>query len=139
MGWQPDYRTEAQIYAKHMLANVKEPKLGILYQNDDFGKDYPIGMRDVLGDDWDKIVIEIVSYETTDPTIDLADRRVAGFGRQRAAGRRYPEVRRAVDPQGARAQLEADVLHDQCVDLGGRRDHAGRAGKGRSACSARSI
>ena len=70
MGWQPNYRTEAQIYAKHMLANVKEPKLGILYQNDDFGKDYPTGMRDILGADWDKIVTKSVSYETTDPTID---------------------------------------------------------------------
>jgi len=53
-----------------MLANVKEPKLGILYQNDDFGKDYPIGVRDVLGKDWDKIVVKTISYETTDPTID---------------------------------------------------------------------
>jgi branched-chain amino acid transport system substrate-binding protein len=70
MGWQPNYRTEAQIYAKHMLANVKEPRLGILYQNDDFGKDYPLGVRDILGKDWDKIVVKSTSYETTDPTID---------------------------------------------------------------------
>jgi branched-chain amino acid transport system substrate-binding protein len=70
MGFQPGYRTEAQIYAKFMLANVKEPKLGILYQNDDFGKDYPIGVRDILGSDWDKIVVKAASYETTDPTID---------------------------------------------------------------------
>jgi branched-chain amino acid transport system substrate-binding protein len=70
MGFQPGYRTEAQIYAKHMLANVKEPKLAILYQNDDFGKDYPLGVRDILGDNWDKIVVKSASYETTDPTID---------------------------------------------------------------------
>ena len=70
MGFQPGYRTEAQIYAKYMLANVKEPKLGILYQNDDFGKDYPLGVRDILGKDWDKIVVKSTSYETTDPTID---------------------------------------------------------------------
>ncbi len=70
MGFQPGYRTEAQIYAKHMLANVKDPKLAILYQNDDFGKDYPIGVRDILGDNWDKIVVKTASYETTDPTID---------------------------------------------------------------------
>jgi branched-chain amino acid transport system substrate-binding protein len=70
MGFQPGYRTEAQIYAKHMLANVKDPKLAILYQNDDFGKDYPTGVRDILGDDWDKIVVKSASYETTDPTID---------------------------------------------------------------------
>ena len=70
MGFQPGYRTEAQIYAKHMLANVKDPKLAILYQNDDFGKDYPLGVRDILGKDWDKIVVKSSSYETTDPTID---------------------------------------------------------------------
>src|SRR5579872_7069423 len=53
-----------------MLANVKQPKLAILYQNDDFGKDYPLGVRDILGNDWDKIVVKSSSYETTDPTID---------------------------------------------------------------------
>jgi branched-chain amino acid transport system substrate-binding protein len=70
MGFQPGYRTEAQIYAKYMLANVKDPKLAILYQNDDFGKDYPAGVRDILGDKWDQIVTRSNSYETTDPTID---------------------------------------------------------------------
>jgi branched-chain amino acid transport system substrate-binding protein len=80
MGWQPNYRTEAQIYMKYMLANVKNPKLGILYQNDDFGKDYPIGARDALGKDWDKIVVKSVSYETTDATIDsqIAELQSAG-------------------------------------------------------------
>ncbi len=70
MGFQPGYRTEAQIYAKYMLQEVKDPKLGILYQNDDFGKDYPTGVRDILGDRWDQIVTRSNSYETTDPTID---------------------------------------------------------------------
>jgi len=80
MGFQPGYRTEGQIYAKHMLANVKEPKLGILYQNDDFGKDYPTGVRDVLGNNWDKVVVKSTSYETTDPTIDsqIAELQSAG-------------------------------------------------------------
>jgi len=80
MGWQPNYRTEAHIYAKYMLANVKYPKLGILYQNDDFGKDYPIGVRDVLGNDWDKIVVKSVSYETTDATIDSQILELQGSG-----------------------------------------------------------
>jgi branched-chain amino acid transport system substrate-binding protein len=80
MGWQPNYRTEAQIYAKQMLANVKEPKLGILYQNDDFGKDYPTGVRDILGADWDKVVVKSVSYETTDPTIDSQIVELQGAG-----------------------------------------------------------
>jgi branched-chain amino acid transport system substrate-binding protein len=80
MGWQPNYRTEAQIYTKHMLANVKQPKLAILYQNDDFGKDYPTGVRDILGKDWDKIVTKSVSYETTDPTIDSQIVELQGSG-----------------------------------------------------------
>jgi branched-chain amino acid transport system substrate-binding protein len=70
MGWQPNYRTEAQIYTKHILQTVKDPKLGLLYQNDDFGKDYPIGVRDILGDNWDKVVVRNLSYEPTDATID---------------------------------------------------------------------
>jgi branched-chain amino acid transport system substrate-binding protein len=80
MGWQPNYRTEAQIYTKYMLQNLKDPKLGILYQNDDFGKDYPIGVRDILGDKWDKIVVRNASYETTDATIDsqIAELQSAG-------------------------------------------------------------
>lgn len=70
MGWQPNYRTEAQIYTKYMLKTLKNPKLAILYQNDDFGKDYPTGVRDMLGEHWNKIVVKSASYETTDPTID---------------------------------------------------------------------
>jgi branched-chain amino acid transport system substrate-binding protein len=80
MGWQPNYRTEAQIYTKHMLETVKDVKLGILYQNDDFGKDYPIGVRDVLGDKWDKTVVRNVSYETTDATIDSQIDELQGAG-----------------------------------------------------------
>ena len=80
MGWQPNYRTEAQIYAKYILANIKNPKLGILYQNDDFGKDYPIGVKDILGDNWDKIVVKSVSYETTDATIDSQIAELQGSG-----------------------------------------------------------
>ena len=100
MGFQPGYRTEAQIYAKHMLANVKDPKLAILYQNDDFGKDYPTGVRDILGNNWDKIVVKSASYETTDPTIDSQIVEAAECRRECAAGCRDSQVRRAVDPQG---------------------------------------
>ena len=80
MGFQPNYRTEAQIYTKYMLAQVKDPKLGILYQNDDFGKDYPTGVRDVLGDNWDKVVAKNLSYETTDATIDSQIAELQGAG-----------------------------------------------------------
>jgi branched-chain amino acid transport system substrate-binding protein len=69
IGWQPSYRTEAQIYMKHMLEQKPDAKLALLYQNDDFGKDYVIGVRDVLGPRYDSMV-RAVSYEVTDPTVD---------------------------------------------------------------------
>jgi ABC-type branched-subunit amino acid transport system substrate-binding protein len=69
MGYQPDYNTEGSIYAKHLLANVKEPKIAILMQNDDFGKDYVDGFKKGLGKDVGKIV-KLVTYEVTDPTVD---------------------------------------------------------------------
>jgi branched-chain amino acid transport system substrate-binding protein len=69
IGWQPNYQTEGRIYAQHILANNPKAKIGILYQNDDYGKDYLKGMKDGLGDKVGMIVKE-VSYETSDPTVD---------------------------------------------------------------------
>jgi branched-chain amino acid transport system substrate-binding protein len=69
MGFQPDYHTEGVIYAKHVLANVKDPKIAVLMQNDDYGKDYWEGFKEGLGKDADKVV-KHVTYETTDPTVD---------------------------------------------------------------------
>jgi ABC-type branched-subunit amino acid transport system substrate-binding protein len=69
MGYQPDYHTEGVIYAKHILANIKEPKIGVLMQNDDYGKDYFNGFKEGLGKDANRIV-KHVTYETTDPTVD---------------------------------------------------------------------
>ncbi|MBV9654300.1 MAG: ABC transporter substrate-binding protein [Acetobacteraceae bacterium] len=70
MGFFPSYRTEAQVFAKHMQRNATSAKLAILYQNDDFGRDYVAGVRDVLGPQYDKTVIRTASYEVTDPTVD---------------------------------------------------------------------
>jgi branched-chain amino acid transport system substrate-binding protein len=69
IGWQPSYRVEAQVFAKYALKERSEGKIGILYQNDDFGKDYLIGFKDVLGDRFNKLVTA-VSYEVSDATID---------------------------------------------------------------------
>jgi branched-chain amino acid transport system substrate-binding protein len=69
MGYQPDYRTEGIIYAKHLLGNVKDPRIGVLYQNDDYGKDYFNGMKEGLGKEAGRLV-KVVTYETTDPTVD---------------------------------------------------------------------
>jgi branched-chain amino acid transport system substrate-binding protein len=69
MGYQPDYNTEGQIYAKHILANIKDAKIAILMQNDDFGKDYVDGFKKGLGSETGKIV-KLVTYEVTDPTVE---------------------------------------------------------------------
>ena len=69
MGFQPDYHTEGVIYAKHILANVKDAKIGVLMQNDDYGKDYWEGFREGLGKDANRVSMH-VTYEVTDPTVD---------------------------------------------------------------------
>jgi branched-chain amino acid transport system substrate-binding protein len=69
IGWVPSYVTEAQIYGKYILAQKSDAKIGILYQNDDFGKDYLKGVRDILKDRYDHQVTS-ASYEVTDATID---------------------------------------------------------------------
>ena len=69
IGWQPSYRTEAQIYTKYMLEQKPNAKMALLYQNDDFGKDYITGVRDVLGARFDSVV-KAISHEVTDATID---------------------------------------------------------------------
>src|SRR5689334_13983409 len=71
MGWQPDYATEAAIYAKHIMATwkdrMKDVRIGILYQNDDSGKDYSGGFLKGLGKENEHLVSAKVSYEVTDP------------------------------------------------------------------------
>ncbi len=69
MGYQPDYHTEAVIYAKHALANVKDPKIAVLMQNDDYGKDYWEGFKEGLGKEVGRVT-KHVTYEVTDPTVD---------------------------------------------------------------------
>jgi branched-chain amino acid transport system substrate-binding protein len=69
MGWQPSYQVEAQIYAKYLLKHKPDAKIGVLYQNDDFGKDYLKGLKDGLGPNAAMIAAE-ESYDTTEPTID---------------------------------------------------------------------
>ncbi|HSU06924.1 MAG TPA: ABC transporter substrate-binding protein [Acetobacteraceae bacterium] len=80
IGLQPSYRTEAQIYAKYALKQKPDAKIAFLYQNDDFGKDYLNGVRDILGANWDKYVVKAVSYEATDPTIDSQITTLQGAG-----------------------------------------------------------
>jgi branched-chain amino acid transport system substrate-binding protein len=70
MGWQPTYQSEGRIYAKFLLTNHPNAKIGILYQNDDYGKDYVKGLKDGLGDKAKTMIVAEVPYETADPTVD---------------------------------------------------------------------
>ena len=70
MGWQPNYQTEAKIYAQYIMKNKPNAKIGILYQNDDYGKDYVKGLKDGLGAKAKSMIVAEVSYEVADPTID---------------------------------------------------------------------
>jgi branched-chain amino acid transport system substrate-binding protein len=70
MGWQPNYQSEGRIYAQYILKNHPNGKIGILYQNDDYGKDYVKGLKDGLGEKAKSMIISEQSYEVTDPTID---------------------------------------------------------------------
>src|SRR5262249_40528963 len=70
MGWQPTYQAEAKIYAQYVMKNIPDAKVGILYQNDDYGKDYVKGLKDGLGDAAKKLIVMEQSYEVTDPTVD---------------------------------------------------------------------
>jgi branched-chain amino acid transport system substrate-binding protein len=70
MGWQPSYRVEARIYGRYILSNLPDAKIAVLYQNDDLGKDYLMGLREGLGDKADRMIVATKTYETTDPTVD---------------------------------------------------------------------
>src|SRR5258705_10983306 len=70
MGWQPSYQSEAQIYAKWLLKEKPDAKIAILYQNDDFGKDYLKGTKDGLGAKASSMIILEESYEVSEPSID---------------------------------------------------------------------
>ena len=70
MGWLPTYQTEGRIYGRYILTNFPDAKIAVLYQNDDFGKDYLTGLVKGLGAKADQMIVATKSYETTDPTVD---------------------------------------------------------------------
>ena len=70
MGWQPNYQTEAHIYAKYLLQNKPGAKIAVLYANDDFGKDYLKGLHDGLGQQASSLIVKEATYEFADPTVD---------------------------------------------------------------------
>jgi ABC-type branched-subunit amino acid transport system substrate-binding protein len=80
MAWSPAYQTEARIDGRYIIKHLPSAKIAVLYQNDDFGKDYLTGLRQGLGDNADKMIVAIRSYETSDPTVDSQIAALAGSG-----------------------------------------------------------
>ena len=70
MGFQPSYQSEGQIYARYILDKHPNAKIGVLFQNDDYGKDYLKGLKDGLGAKAASMIVLAESYETSEPTID---------------------------------------------------------------------
>ena len=80
MGFNPNYQTEGHIYGKYILATKPDAKISVLYQNDGFGKDYLIGLKEALGADRAGMIVKEASYETSEPTIDLQIVTLQGSG-----------------------------------------------------------
>ena len=125
MGWQPSYQSEARIYAKFLLKEKPNAKIAILYQNDDFGKDYLKGLKDGLGA---KALDDHRRGKLRDLGADhrLPHRQAEGHRRRRLHQHHHAEIRRAGDQEDRRDRLEAAALPDQRLGLGRQRDEAGR-------------
>jgi branched-chain amino acid transport system substrate-binding protein len=80
MGFRPSYRVEARIFAKYILKNKPDAKVAVFYQNDDFGKDYVAGIKDIFGDKASKLIVAEESYETSEPSIDSHIVKLKGTG-----------------------------------------------------------
>src|ERR1700744_226489 len=80
MGYQPSYRVEGRIVAKYIMKTKPDAKVALFYQNDDFGKDYIAGVKDVFGDKASSMIVAEESYETTEPSIDSHIVKLKGTG-----------------------------------------------------------
>ena len=121
MGWQPNYQSEGHIYATYLKEHQPNGKIGILYQNDDYGKDYVKGLKDGLGDKAKAMIVAELPYETTDPTVDSQIVSLKGVRRRRVLQCDDAEIRRAGDQEGGRDRLETVAPAEQRVEFGRRR------------------
>ena len=126
MGWQPNYQSEARAYAQHILKTKPDAKIGVLYQNDDYGKDYLKGFHDGLGAKKSMIVKE-VSYEVADPTVDSQIVQLQQSGADVFFNITTPKFA----AQAIRKAYETRALPEQRVELGRLGADSGRTGQGR--------
>jgi branched-chain amino acid transport system substrate-binding protein len=80
IGWQPNYKGEGVAFGKYVKSNVQAPKIAVLYQNDDFGKDYVAGFKSGYGDDVQKNIVAEIAYESSDPTVEAQVARLQATG-----------------------------------------------------------
>ncbi len=99
MGWQPNYQTEAHLYAKYLLQNKPDARIAVLYQNDDYGKDYVKGLHDGLGSQADRIDRQGGQLRGHRSDGGLADRHASSVRRGHPLHHCDTEVRRPGDPQ----------------------------------------
>ena len=125
MGWQPSYQSEARIYAKYLMKEKPDAKIAVLYQNDDFGKDYLKGLKDGLGAKASMIIAE-ESYETSEPTIDNHIVKLKASGADVFVSITTPKF--AAQAIKKIAEIEWKPMHivSNVSRLGRRRDEAGR-------------
>ncbi len=126
MGWQPNYQSETIIYAKYILKNFPNAKIGILYQNDDYGKDYLKGFKDGLGAKAASMIVAEESYEVSQPTIDSHIVKLKASGADVFMNITTPKFAAQAIKKNARDRLEAHALPQQRVGLDRRRHEARR-------------
>jgi ABC-type branched-subunit amino acid transport system substrate-binding protein len=119
------YQTEAHIFAKHILETKPDAKIGVLYQNDGFGKDYLIGLKYGLGADHAGMVIKEVSYETSEPTVDSQIATLEGSGADVFLIAATPKfAAQAIRKADVRLRLRQgfgcleEVIDDPCFEVG---------------------
>jgi branched-chain amino acid transport system substrate-binding protein len=126
MGWQPNYQSESRIYAKYLLKEKPNAKIAVLYQNDDYGKDYLKGLKDGLGAKAASMIIAEESFETTE-TDDRQPHRQAQIDRRRCVRQyRNAEVRGPGNQEDCRGGMEAAPHPQQRFGVGRQRHQAGR-------------
>src|SRR5580704_13948210 len=132
MGFQPSYRVEARIFAKYIMKEKPNSKIAVFYQNDDFGKDYVAGLKDVFGDKASSLIVAEESYETTEPSIDSHIVKLKGTGADVLVNISTPKF--AAQAIKKMAELEWKPMHlmtDVSISIGAVMKPAGiEAGQG---------
>jgi branched-chain amino acid transport system substrate-binding protein len=119
IGWQPNYQTVGAIFGNYILQNHPNAKVAILNQNDDYGKDYVVGMQRAMGDKFDKMVIKRETYEVTDPTINSQITILANSGADVFVNISIPKfAAQAIKKMAAIGWKPVHLLNDVAASIG---------------------